>query len=213
MSSLQVLIFSNPSFLFPSAAVTCLFSLVCALVLAFFDKRAERILDKEEGRTGRNGRIRSPLIFCGVYTPLCQPHLSKYVCCFPKLPSATAAPCWFLSSSVLILGCVFFIWVLFVHLSEKPIPFLVQVFNSTIRPANWSGGVFALAIRWGDQADWCERLPPFPVAHLPHLRGLLRCRLPLYWTGAVSAVSLSAHTRTVDIFACWLFVIQIALHS
>ncbi|XP_075892350.1 lysosomal dipeptide transporter MFSD1 isoform X2 [Nelusetta ayraudi] len=34
------------------AAVTCLFSLVCALVLAFFDKRAERILDKEEGRTG-----------------------------------------------------------------------------------------------------------------------------------------------------------------
>lgn len=136
MSSLQVLIFSNPSFLFPSAAVTCLFSLVCALVLAFLDKRAERILDKEEGRTGRNGRIRSPLIFSGVYTPLCQPHLSKHVCCFPKLPSATAAPCLFLSSSVLILGRVFFIWVLFVHLSEKPIPFLVQVFNSTIRPAN-----------------------------------------------------------------------------
>lgn len=57
---LQALIFSNPSSLLPSAAVTCLFSLVCALVLAFFDKRAERILDKEEGRTGRNGTIRPP---------------------------------------------------------------------------------------------------------------------------------------------------------
>ncbi|XP_004075414.1 major facilitator superfamily domain-containing protein 1 isoform X1 [Oryzias latipes] len=34
------------------AAVTCLFSLVCALVLGFLDKRAERILHKEEGKTG-----------------------------------------------------------------------------------------------------------------------------------------------------------------
>lgn len=29
-----------------------MFSLTCALVLAFFDKRAERILQKEQGRTG-----------------------------------------------------------------------------------------------------------------------------------------------------------------
>ncbi|XP_051253457.1 major facilitator superfamily domain-containing protein 1 isoform X2 [Dicentrarchus labrax] len=34
------------------AAVTCLFSLICALVLAFLDKRAEKILHKEEGKTG-----------------------------------------------------------------------------------------------------------------------------------------------------------------
>ncbi|XP_014324962.2 major facilitator superfamily domain-containing protein 1 isoform X2 [Xiphophorus maculatus] len=34
------------------AAGTCVFSLTCALVLAFFDKRAERILQKEQGRTG-----------------------------------------------------------------------------------------------------------------------------------------------------------------
>lgn len=34
------------------AAVTCLFSLVCALLLAFLDKRAERILNKETGMTG-----------------------------------------------------------------------------------------------------------------------------------------------------------------
>ncbi|KAG7479060.1 major facilitator superfamily domain-containing protein 1 isoform X1 [Solea senegalensis] len=34
------------------AAVTCLFSLICALVLAYLDKRAERILQKEQGGTG-----------------------------------------------------------------------------------------------------------------------------------------------------------------
>ncbi|XP_059186655.1 major facilitator superfamily domain-containing protein 1 isoform X2 [Centropristis striata] len=34
------------------AAVTCLFSLICALVLGFLDKRAERILHKEQGKTG-----------------------------------------------------------------------------------------------------------------------------------------------------------------
>uniref|UniRef100_A0A665U3F9 Lysosomal dipeptide transporter MFSD1 n=1 Tax=Echeneis naucrates TaxID=173247 RepID=A0A665U3F9_ECHNA len=34
------------------AAVTCLFSFMCALVLAFLDKRAERILHKEQGKTG-----------------------------------------------------------------------------------------------------------------------------------------------------------------
>lgn len=34
------------------AAATCLFSLTCALVLGFLDKRAERILHKEQGKTG-----------------------------------------------------------------------------------------------------------------------------------------------------------------
>ncbi|XP_066508170.1 major facilitator superfamily domain-containing protein 1 isoform X2 [Hoplias malabaricus] len=34
------------------AACTCVFSLLCALALAYFDKRAERILHKEQGRTG-----------------------------------------------------------------------------------------------------------------------------------------------------------------
>uniref|UniRef100_A0A8D3CQE1 Lysosomal dipeptide transporter MFSD1 n=1 Tax=Scophthalmus maximus TaxID=52904 RepID=A0A8D3CQE1_SCOMX len=34
------------------ASVTCLFSLICALVLGFLDKRAEKILQKEEGKTG-----------------------------------------------------------------------------------------------------------------------------------------------------------------
>ncbi|XP_076838241.1 lysosomal dipeptide transporter MFSD1 isoform X2 [Brachyhypopomus gauderio] len=34
------------------AASTCVFSLLCALILAFFDKRAEKILNKEQGKTG-----------------------------------------------------------------------------------------------------------------------------------------------------------------
>ncbi|XP_078102154.1 lysosomal dipeptide transporter MFSD1 isoform X3 [Sander vitreus] len=34
------------------AAVTCLFSLICALVLGYLDKRAEKILHKEQGKTG-----------------------------------------------------------------------------------------------------------------------------------------------------------------
>ncbi|XP_053566072.1 major facilitator superfamily domain-containing protein 1 isoform X2 [Bombina bombina] len=33
-------------------AVTCVFSLTCALVLAYLDKRAEKILNKEQGKTG-----------------------------------------------------------------------------------------------------------------------------------------------------------------
>ncbi|XP_051966259.1 major facilitator superfamily domain-containing protein 1 isoform X1 [Xyrauchen texanus] len=34
------------------SACTCLFSLVCALVLGFLDRRAARILNKEQGKTG-----------------------------------------------------------------------------------------------------------------------------------------------------------------
>ncbi|KAM9853068.1 lysosomal dipeptide transporter MFSD1 isoform 2-T2 [Aulostomus maculatus] len=34
------------------AGVTCIFSLICALVLGLLDKRAEKILNKEQGKTG-----------------------------------------------------------------------------------------------------------------------------------------------------------------
>uniref|UniRef100_A0A7N6AL94 Lysosomal dipeptide transporter MFSD1 n=1 Tax=Anabas testudineus TaxID=64144 RepID=A0A7N6AL94_ANATE len=40
------------------ASATCLFSLICALVLAFFDKRAEKILHKEQGKTGEVIQLR-----------------------------------------------------------------------------------------------------------------------------------------------------------
>ncbi|MBN3295714.1 MFSD1 protein, partial [Amia calva] len=33
-------------------SATCIFSLICALILGFLDKRAERILNKEQGKTG-----------------------------------------------------------------------------------------------------------------------------------------------------------------
>ncbi|CAI9547165.1 unnamed protein product, partial [Staurois parvus] len=32
--------------------ITCVFSLICALVLGYLDKRAEKILNKEQGKTG-----------------------------------------------------------------------------------------------------------------------------------------------------------------
>ncbi|XP_062843590.1 major facilitator superfamily domain-containing protein 1 isoform X1 [Trichomycterus rosablanca] len=40
------------------AASTCVFSLFCSLMLAYFDKRAERILNKEEGKTGEVIKLR-----------------------------------------------------------------------------------------------------------------------------------------------------------
>lgn len=51
-----------PVFFVSLAAVTCLFSLVCALVLGFLDKRAEKILHKEEGKTGADSKIKSLLL-------------------------------------------------------------------------------------------------------------------------------------------------------
>lgn len=42
--------------------MTCVFSLICALVLAFLDKRAEKILHKEEGKTGTDTKIKSFLL-------------------------------------------------------------------------------------------------------------------------------------------------------
>jgi hypothetical protein len=34
--------------------ITCVLSLICALVLAYLDQRAERILHKEQGKTGKS---------------------------------------------------------------------------------------------------------------------------------------------------------------
>lgn len=35
-------------------AITCILSLICALALAYLDQRAERILHKEQGKTGKS---------------------------------------------------------------------------------------------------------------------------------------------------------------
>lgn len=141
--SLQVLIFSNPSSLLPSAAVTCLFSLVCALVLAFLDKRAERILDKEEGRTGRSGTIRPPsYLLWEFFPPLSASPVDK------RLPLYKVTVGNIGTVSLLIYrkpaevfqlrvdwSCFLYL-ALFVHLSQKPIHFLLPGFNSTTRSSH-----------------------------------------------------------------------------
>lgn len=43
-----------------AGGITCLFSLACALILAYLDKRAEKLLCKEQGKTGE---------WCGVNMP------------------------------------------------------------------------------------------------------------------------------------------------
>lgn len=57
-------------FFFFLAAATCLFSLICALVLAFLDKRAEKILHKEQGETGN---VCFELDFVVAFHSLCGP--------------------------------------------------------------------------------------------------------------------------------------------
>lgn len=47
----QPLAFSKTSLLY-LGGVTCILSLICALVLAYLDRRAEKILHKEQGKTG-----------------------------------------------------------------------------------------------------------------------------------------------------------------
>ena len=53
-------------FLF-SAAGFCVFSLVCALVLAYFDKRAERVLKRNESKSGKYGYMKPPVHVCVCY--------------------------------------------------------------------------------------------------------------------------------------------------
>ena len=38
--------------------ITCIFSLICALALAYLDRRAEKILHKEQGKTGEVIKLR-----------------------------------------------------------------------------------------------------------------------------------------------------------
>lgn len=45
----------NMSHCLLAGGVTCLFSLMCALILAYLDKRAEKLLSKEQGKTGEWG--------------------------------------------------------------------------------------------------------------------------------------------------------------
>lgn len=53
-SLLKVSLFCFLFFFFIVGAITCILSLICALALAYLDRRAERILHKEQGKTGKS---------------------------------------------------------------------------------------------------------------------------------------------------------------
>lgn len=70
-------------FPFSLAGVLCLFSLLCALILAFFDKRAERILNRVENGTGEKVNIKDVLYFPVNFWILCIICVTYYVAIFP----------------------------------------------------------------------------------------------------------------------------------
>ena len=65
------------------AAVTCVFSFICALILAFFDKRAERILKKQAGQTGEVIKITDVKDFSLMFWIITLICVTYYVAIFP----------------------------------------------------------------------------------------------------------------------------------
>lgn len=65
------------------AASTCVFSLLCAFVLAFYDKRAERILNREAGKTGEVIRITDVKDFSLSFWMISLICVTYYVSIFP----------------------------------------------------------------------------------------------------------------------------------
>ncbi|XP_061431290.1 major facilitator superfamily domain-containing protein 1 isoform X1 [Lethenteron reissneri] len=65
------------------ASVTCLFSLACALILGFLDKRAEKILHKEQGKTGEVVRLTDVKDFPASLWMVFMVCVGYYVAVFP----------------------------------------------------------------------------------------------------------------------------------
>ena len=65
------------------AALTCIFSFICALILAFFDKRAERILKKQAGQTGEVIKITDVKDFSLMFWIISFICVTYYVAIFP----------------------------------------------------------------------------------------------------------------------------------
>lgn len=65
------------------AAATCAFSLICALILAFFDKRAQRILNKQTSKTGEVIHITDIKDFSLMFWMLTLICVFYYVAIFP----------------------------------------------------------------------------------------------------------------------------------
>lgn len=72
------------------AGAFCLFSVVCSLILAFFDKRAEKLLNREANGTGETVNIRDVLQFPFDFWMLCVVCVTYYVAIFPFISFGTA---------------------------------------------------------------------------------------------------------------------------
>ena len=65
------------------AALTCVFSLICAFILAFFDRRAKRILNKEAGQIGEVIKITDIKDFSLAFWMITLICVFYYVAIFP----------------------------------------------------------------------------------------------------------------------------------
>ena len=65
------------------ASVTCILSFVCALILAYFDKRAAKILKKDETQTGEKVNLTDAKNFSLSFWLICIICVTYYVTIFP----------------------------------------------------------------------------------------------------------------------------------
>lgn len=70
------------------AGFLCVFSLLCAIILAYFDKRAERILRRESAGAGEVIQIKDVLTFPLQFWLLCLVCVFYYVAIFPFISIA-----------------------------------------------------------------------------------------------------------------------------
>lgn len=73
----------NLGFALLFASVTCILSFVCALTLAYFDKRADKILKKEEIQVGEKVNLTDAKNFSLSFWLICIICVTYYVTIFP----------------------------------------------------------------------------------------------------------------------------------
>lgn len=66
-----------------SASTTCVLSLACAIVLAFMDKRAEKMLNRSSAQDGEVVRITDVKDFPAIFWMIAVICISYYVAIFP----------------------------------------------------------------------------------------------------------------------------------
>lgn len=71
------------------AAITCVLSLVCALILGYFDRRAERLTNRSAGKTGEVVKITDAKDFSASFWLLTFICVSYYVAIFPYIGLGT----------------------------------------------------------------------------------------------------------------------------